>query len=57
MAQSQDMQIAIRISTDHLEQLDDLRRDEKDLPSRAEMIRRLIERACCVRSPKDKRSR
>jgi hypothetical protein len=28
-----------------LERLDDLRRKEEDLPSRAEMLRRLIERA------------
>ena len=42
---TQDTQIAIRISAAALARLDDLRRAEPDLPSRAEMIRRLIERA------------
>jgi metal-responsive CopG/Arc/MetJ family transcriptional regulator len=41
---TQDTQIAVRISERLLDVLDDLRRNEKDLPSRAEMIRRLIER-------------
>lgn len=41
---TQDTQIAVRISERLLEQLDEIRRKEKDLPSRAEMIRRLIER-------------
>lgn len=42
---AQDTQIAVRISTEALDQLDELRRKEKDLPSRAEMIRRLVARA------------
>ena len=42
---TQDTQIAIRISTQALAALDQLRKNEDDLPSRAEMIRRLIERA------------
>ena len=42
---TQDTQIAVRISTQALAALDELRRVEADLPSRAEMIRRLIERA------------
>ena len=41
----QDTQIAVRISEQLLIDLDDVRRHEKDVPSRAEMIRRLIERA------------
>lgn len=40
----QDQQIAVRISEELLSALDELRRKEKDLPSRAEMIRRLIEK-------------
>ena len=40
-----DTQIAVRTNTDHLRKLDELRRKEKDLPTRTEMIRRLIERA------------
>jgi hypothetical protein len=52
MSDTQDSQIAVRISTELLSVLDDLRRQEKDLPSRAEMIRRLIERA-----KREKRSR
>jgi metal-responsive CopG/Arc/MetJ family transcriptional regulator len=42
---AQDAQIAVRISTELLTALDELRRKEKDLPSRAEMLRRLVERA------------
>jgi len=44
LCMAQDTQIAVRISTELLTQLDELRRKEKDLPSRAEMIRRLIEK-------------
>jgi hypothetical protein len=40
-----DTQIALRISQELLEKLDDLRRCERDIPVRTEMIRRLIERA------------
>jgi metal-responsive CopG/Arc/MetJ family transcriptional regulator len=39
----QDTQIAVRISHTLLEMLDDIRREEKDIPGRAEMLRRLIE--------------
>ncbi len=41
---TQDTQIAIRISERLLIDLDDMRRRETDVPTRAEMIRRLIER-------------
>lgn len=37
--------IHIRLSEEMLRQLDDVRREESDLPNRSEMIRRLIERA------------
>lgn len=35
----------MRLSPDELAQLDNLRRKEADVPPRAEMVRRLIERA------------
>jgi len=50
-----DKQIPIRLSTQALAALDDLRRAEDDLPTRAEMIRRLIDRAADPRKQKDKR--
>ena len=42
---TKDTQTAIRLLSEHLLKLDELRRKEKDLPTRAEMMRRLIERA------------
>ena len=42
---TQDDIIQIRIQSSLLAVLDDLRRAEKDLPSRSEMVRRLIARA------------
>jgi len=41
----QDEQIAVRISKRLLDLLDNVRREERDVPTRAEMIRRLIQRA------------
>lgn len=41
---TKDQQIAIRVTDKLLSTLDDIRRGEPDLPTRAEMIRRLIER-------------
>jgi hypothetical protein len=35
----------MRVATDVKLKLDDLRKEEPDLPSQAEMVRRLIERA------------
>ncbi len=40
-----DKQISLRIGEEYLRALDDLRRKEDDVPSRTEMLRRLIERA------------
>lgn len=40
-----DKQLALRIADSLLTTLDELRRAEQDLPSRAEMVRRLIENA------------
>ena len=37
--------VPIRLEDGHLQMLDDLRRVEKDIPQRSEMVRRLIERA------------
>jgi metal-responsive CopG/Arc/MetJ family transcriptional regulator len=42
---TQTQTLAIRISEPLLELLDEARRKERDIPGRAEMIRRLIERA------------
>jgi hypothetical protein len=42
---TQDSIMQLRIATSYREMLDDLRRQEPDIPSRSEMIRRLIERA------------
>jgi metal-responsive CopG/Arc/MetJ family transcriptional regulator len=39
-----DTHMSIRISAEHGKKLDELRRREPDMPSRSEMIRRLIER-------------
>ena len=36
-------QLSLRLEKVVIEQLDDLRKTEKDLPSRPEMIRRIIE--------------
>jgi len=42
---SKDTILHMRIETNLKEALDDLRKREKDLPSRSEMVRRLITRA------------
>jgi hypothetical protein len=42
---AQEHQLQMRVSTGFLRDLDDLRRVEPDLPSRTEMIRRLVEQA------------
>ena len=42
-------QITIRVTADRLEALDELRRKERDVPTRAEMVRRLIDRAATRR--------
>jgi hypothetical protein len=41
-AQQQDQNFHMRASAEFLAALDKLRRKEKDLPSRAEMLRRLV---------------
>ena len=35
----------MRLATEYLRMLDAIRRDEADIPTRSEMVRRLIERA------------
>jgi metal-responsive CopG/Arc/MetJ family transcriptional regulator len=42
MSMANNTQITIRISAKLLRKLDDLRRSESDVPTRAEMMRRLI---------------
>jgi len=42
---TQNTLLQMRIADEIVAQLDDLRRLEKDIPSRSEMVRRLIERA------------
>lgn len=37
-------QLQMRVSAEFLAKLDDLRRQERDIPSRTEMMRRLVER-------------
>jgi metal-responsive CopG/Arc/MetJ family transcriptional regulator len=49
---TKDTQISIRLPEHLLEELDDLRRDERDVPGRAEMIRRLIDRAALAQRKK-----
>jgi hypothetical protein len=50
---TQDSTMQLRIATKYRGMLDDLRRQEPDIPSRSEMIRRLIERA--AHKPKGER--
>ena len=40
-----DTQIAVRMPLDLVAMLDEMRRAERDIPARTEMMRRLIERA------------
>ncbi len=35
--------VMVRIPREMIEQLDDLRRDQKDIPTRPEMIRRILQ--------------
>lgn len=49
-----DQQIAVRISKRLLDVLDDVRRAERDVPRRAEMIRRLIARAGGAKADEEK---
>jgi metal-responsive CopG/Arc/MetJ family transcriptional regulator len=42
---TQNTLLQMRIADEIIKKLDDLRRDEKDIPTRSEMVRRLIERA------------
>lgn len=45
MALQNDKQFQMRVSEDFLKTIDDWRRRQEDLPSRAEAIRRLVEQA------------
>jgi metal-responsive CopG/Arc/MetJ family transcriptional regulator len=55
MKQLNDMATAIRLPSDLVAEIDAERRDEKDIPSRAEMIRRLL--ADALRSRRVKRQK
>ena len=46
--------VAVRLSLELLRALDDLRRNEADVPSRGEMVRRLIARAEAAAKAKKK---
>lgn len=45
MSETKGRVFQMRVDDDFLRQLDDLRRIEDDLPSRAELLRRLVEAA------------
>ena len=46
----QDQQLTIRISAERIALLDEIRRREKDLPTRAAMLRRLVDDAARLRN-------
>ena len=49
----QDRPFQMRVSEEFLRKVDDWRRRQKDLPSRAEAIRRLVELAAALKIPSD----
>lgn len=51
---TQDRILHMRIADESMRQLDELRRVEPDLPSRSEMVRRLIDRAADANKRKGK---
>ena len=51
------IKITFRLESALLQKLDDMRRVEKDVPSRSEMVRRLIERAEIPPMPEKKKAR
>jgi hypothetical protein len=53
MAASKKGQFTFRVTPETLKALDDLRRAEPDLPSRGEMLRRLVERAKAAQAKKE----
>jgi hypothetical protein len=46
----QDQQLTVRISAERIALLDEIRRREKDLPTRAAMLRRLVDEAALLRN-------
>jgi len=46
----QDQQLTVRISAERIALLDEIRRQEKDLPTRAAMLRRLVDEAAQSRN-------
>jgi metal-responsive CopG/Arc/MetJ family transcriptional regulator len=54
---TQDAILQMRIAADLVVQLDELRRHESDIPSRSEMVRRLISRAAETKQKRETRKR
>jgi metal-responsive CopG/Arc/MetJ family transcriptional regulator len=54
---SQDAILQMRIAADLVAELDELRRHESDIPSRSEMVRRLISRAAEAQQKREIRSK
>ena len=54
---TQDAILQMRIAADLVGQLDELRRHESDIPSRSEMVRRLISRAAETQKKRETRSK
>ena len=54
---TQDAILQMRIAADLVVQLDELRRHESDIPSRSEMVRRLISRAAEAQQKRETRSK
>jgi hypothetical protein len=52
--QTQESQLQMRVSLEFFQSLDDLRRDEADLPTRTEMIRRLVQNEAIKRRSRAK---
>jgi hypothetical protein len=51
---AQDRPFQMRVSEDFLRMVDDWRRRQNDLPSRAEAIRRLVDLATNLRTPSER---
>lgn len=47
----------MRMDAEHLQMLDRIRKSEDDLPTRTEMVRRLIERAVSDREARETKSK
>jgi hypothetical protein len=52
-----DRSFTFRVTQKTLKELDELRKKESDLPTRGEMLRRLVERATAATKPKKEENR